>query len=364
MTNSISKLLPLVAALAAALFFSACGDDDADDDGDSGVEEPACVAAPLECEEYVCGGDFVLSDILFDTPVLPICTTIEGSLTVDSLGCPDIQPPQCLRHVTGDVSISNDPWNDDLASLRSLETVGGNLAIGTNYVGGTLGIFTLDGLSNLREVGDSLGVFSNNDLENVDGLCNLESVQRIGFQDNPALTDVDGLEKITHVEGDVNFRSLMPCIGHPSLQDVEGLRNLSYVGGNFGIVAGDGCSNDSLETLSGLRSLEFVGAKLSLAQNPLIQDLDGLSALLTIGEGLRISSNWILENVDGLLSVEEFGGDVYVQYNPSLPTCDANALVEAFGVGTAGDSACTYQNLDDGCFPVGDEFDCGLSDYD
>ena len=212
-TSRFSKMIWLLIASVSPLLTS-CDDprnvdDQADDNSDAGVsvEDPVCQAAPLDCPELVCTDD--LSTLYASTNgMLSQCTTIEGDLTVHPQTDSAIEPPRCLRTVTGDLTIRDDPWGEDLSSFQSLENVGGYLEIGYLWhYGGSYGIRNLDGLSNLREVGGFLSIKGNHNLENVDGLCNLERAASIYFSDNPSLRDVDGLEKISNVPKSLVFTS-------------------------------------------------------------------------------------------------------------------------------------------------------------
>ncbi len=371
MTSRSFVLIWLLIA-SALLLLTSCDDsrdvdDQTDGDGDGGgVEGPVCHAAPLDCPELVCTDE--LSTLYASTSgALSQCTTIEGDLTVHSQMNTAIEPPRCLRTVTGDLTIQGDPWGDDLSSFQSLEYVGGRLVIGHLWDhGGSWGIKNLDGLSNLREIDEFLTIYGNHNLENVDGLCNMEHAASIGFSDNPSLRDVDGLEKLTHVPRSLVFISDSKGVGHPSLEDLEGLRNLISVGEDLLIGWWFGIYFDSLSDLSGLRSLTHVGRTMYIRNAPLLQDLDGLDALVTIGEGLSISNNERLHDISGLSSFEKGGHLLWITGNAALPDCQATDLVDQLGLhaNSTEDNVCIQENLDDGCTVPDWSGDCGGTDYD
>lgn len=355
----------MAAAFALSPLSAGCDDSLPDDDefeGDGGVETPVCEASPLDCEELVCTGDYSTSSSTYPYPP-PDCTTIEGNLTVVFWTESGFFPPECLRHVTGDLIIEADPWSDDLSGFKSLETIGQDLQIGFYWTsGGSDSIRNLDGLSNLRDVGGNINVFGNRNLQDVDGLCNLDHAAGISFSDNPALTNVDGLERIGFVENNLTFSSVSDGVGLPALQNVNGLRSLTSVGGNLHFGQWPEIYFTSLEDLSGLRNLTEIGGTFYLIGLSALQDLDGLTALQSIEAGLEIKDNNQLQDISGLSALEELGSFLWITSNDDLPTCQATDLLQGLGLGGEV-GVCIFGNLDDSCDDV-DNGGCGGTIYD
>jgi hypothetical protein len=209
------------------------------------------------------------------------CTCLDGSLTVTA---------------------------DDLIGLDlpNLELIQGGLTVLS-----CPNVVDLSGLSSLHTVETELFVKNNDSLTTI-GTPALESAEAVIVVFNDALTDVDGLEGITSLEGNL-------CVGQaPALQDLGGLTNIIEVGGYCDI-----SYSQSLPTLDGLESLTSVGDDLRVRHLAGVTDLAPLSGVSYVGADLEVEYNDSLETLTGLHNIEDVGAWVRISGNPELTDISA-----------------------------------------
>lgn len=167
-------------------------------------------------------------------------------------------------------------------------------------------------------------VASSSDLEALDGVICIQGSLVIGeIEHDPErigtgiqdvergyqLSNVDGLESLEYVEGDLHIA------GNALLSDLSGLKNLGFVGRE-------------------LRPEKYPRGDLIIHDNLLLSSLDGLDTLHTVGANAVISANLLLTELDGLTSLEKVGWELRILDNPSLETEEAQDFsdqVSAFG---------------------------------
>jgi hypothetical protein len=206
-------------------------------------------------------------NLLYDTgaglPALRNLGALSASAS-DPTGLP-------VTAVTGDVLIS---YPQTLTGLNSLQTIGGNLRLTTNY--GYSPITNISGLTGLQTVGGTL--------------------------------TIDTLDYLT---------------------TISGFSSLNTVGGEMYIVS------SRLSAMPGFANLRSVGGLRLWAT--MLPNLGVLSGLTTIGGGLDLRYNSQLINVTGLYSVRSVSGDVYIGNN-GITSADANNLINSIGLANIGGS--------------------------
>ena len=176
-----------------------------------------------------------------------------------------------ITAVTGDVLIS---YPQTLTGLNSLQTIGGNFRITTNY--GYSPITVISGMTGLQTVGGNF------------------TIDTLDY-----LTTISGFSSLNTVGGELFLTStrLSAIPGFTNLRSVGGLRLWSTMLPNLGV----------------------------------------LSGLTTINGDLDLSFNALLVNVTGLYSVRSVTGDVYIGYN-GINNADANNLINSIGLANIGGS--------------------------
>ena len=196
----------------------------------------------------------------------------------------------------------------DVASLTNVCEITGDFTI-VGYL--DQGATDLDGLERLAVVGGDLSIEDGDALQNIDGLSGLQSVGRqLTIASNDLLLGLDGLSALRHVGGEISISA------NAALRDIDGLSGLSVVSGT-GLLRIDG--------------------------NASLQDLDGLSGLTSVNS-LRIGTNASLQDLNGLDSLTSVSGYLSIVGNTSL--CQSKADEFAAGVVISGWTAVTQNDPD------------------
>lgn len=222
------------------------------------------------------------------------------------------------RAVLGDLVVDGEV--DSLSCLAGLEHVGGDFVIQSTK------LRDLEGLETLRRVEGDLSVGDNPALRSLDALGGLEAVGRSVFVwANDSLVDLAGLHSLGFVPRHLEIW------GNTGLRSLAGLEQVVSVGGDLSIGTTD-FGNESLRSLAALRALRFVGGELGVCLNPSLLRLDGLEQLMRVSGNLVVRGNDRLRHVRALCSLEHVGGDLVVEYNIRLADLEGlDALRELSG---------------------------------
>lgn len=216
---------------------------------------------------------------------------------------------------------------DDVSNLDGLSAI---VQLGERlHFGYTPNLTNIDGLNSLQTVVGDLELFFV-PVPNLGALSNLVSVGGNLELDGLQVSNLVGLSSLTsvggslHIGANTNLTSLigleslsfvggLGITGNPLLSDTGSFSALSMVSGGVGVY-----DNDSLTSLSGLASISEIGQGLYISQNELLQDLGGLESLTSIGSAIEITYNDSLQNLDGLASLELFEHSIRLIWNPQL----------------------------------------------
>ncbi len=144
------------------------------------------------------------------------------------------------------------------------------------------------------------------------------------------ITNLDSLEQITAVHGNVRMKYLILLLNFHGLHhlehvgqdleisnvegvhDLSGLESLSHVGGSLNI-------NDdfSLLNFNGLSNLTHVGDSMYFSWNMMQQDFTGFHFPDTIHGSLILNANH-LENLNGMITIKHIEGDLFFRRNSGL----------------------------------------------
>ncbi|MCP3871934.1 MAG: hypothetical protein GY699_02110 [Desulfobacteraceae bacterium] len=174
-------------------------------------------------------------------------TTVLGKLKVR--GFPSMTDLKSLENLRFVINLEIDGWD-----LESLDGLGNLTSINTLSIGGTR---SLSGLENLTFVNDLI-LSDTYYLVNMSGLENLASIGRnLEIINNWGLTSLSGLENLVSIGGELEI------FLNDELIRLTGLQKLTFIGGNLFIY-----NNRSLEQLD-LKNLCFVGKNISTFANSL-----------------------------------------------------------------------------------------------
>ena len=216
-----------------------------------------------------------------------ICDEIDndcdGAIDTDDTDLDDCGPVVC----DGNFEINDDSY---LGGLSLCTEITGDLVI-------TSPLTDLDGMEHLTTVGGDLTI-----------------------EHNTQLTNLDGLAGLTTVVGDFTLYN------NDQLPDLSGLGSLTSVGGEFEI-----WSNDGLTALTGLSSLVSMPGDLKIRSNPALPDLTGLEALTSISGDLTLWDNQAMTQLTGLSNLASVDGSFTIQYCGALLDVDALSGLTAVG---------------------------------
>ena len=328
---------------------------------------------------------------------LPELAVLEGDLVLPKRGnIAEITGLNALRIIEGDLGSDSNPLTDisglgalesvgnltfewsqlaDLSDLQSLTVVGGEFVILSNAQMVSLNLPSLGSIGSMTLANERLLrldldahptvtgtlILGNADLQSLDGLQGVVSLDAIEMTHNDALTSLSGLDnletadtiELTWNESLINLNGLealnevtteLLIVQNNRLVDVDALQNLHTVewieftsnsalrsvAGLSGLVDVDLVymnSNSVLETLP-VWSLSSLSQSLFLSNNDSLTSLDGLQSLQTIGYELSLRGNAQLADVTalhGLISTPR----VEITDNPVLTDAAAWALVDA-----------------------------------
>lgn len=166
-------------------------------------------------------------------------TLINGTLRFwDNSSLISITGLEKLETVTEVLTFETNYSLVNIDELVSLNTIGQNLVIiGNNN------LQNIDGLSNINELPLGAFIVSNLNLENLNGLSGLNNMGRFTLQQNPQIVDLNGLQNVESLTGNISIRD------NSSLSNLCGLRaGLSYAFSNNYDVTGN-LFNPSLQDL-------------------------------------------------------------------------------------------------------------------
>jgi hypothetical protein len=274
--------------------------------------------------------------------------------------------------INGSLKIGGEYMNPsnitDLTPLLALEEVN-NLNIRYNE-----NLPNLEGLNNITKVNSLLYIESNDVLQSISDLNNLENVWSIRISNNNALISLLGLENITstnlNIRNNSSITSLaglesITTLGTLKLRDNQNLTSISQLSNltilNTADISGQPLLT-SLEGLNQITSLEF----LRVTNNDSLEDLSELSNLTSIN-WISIGGNDSLINLNGLENVlfnrwmligKDFETDIVVDSpNPSL--VDLCALENLF---INGDYIATSTNIFNGVTIANNAYNPSVSD--
>jgi hypothetical protein len=253
---------------------------------------------------------------------LPEGITFTTQAEIDSF---QINYPYCTE-IEGDVTINGDDITN-LNGLNVLTAIGGTLVIGdfNNPYSANPLLYNLEGLESLVTIGGDLWIVSNQVLAGLAGLDNLNVIHGSFYiggglfvnWGNPFLASLSGLDNLTLIVGDLFI------FNNDSLTILSGLEGLTSIEGSLLI------ENSAQSSLSGLDNLTSIGGTLFIGAwggGTALTSLTGLENLTSIGEDLILGwghgtmrhFNPYLLNLTGLENLSSIGGSLGIYENNSL----------------------------------------------
>lgn len=193
---------------------------------------------------------------------------------------------------------------DRLLNLSGIENY--NAVSGILFLGYNLKLNDISSLSNLNFIGKRIQIMNNSSLQNLNGLEKLTSTEGVEIQYNDSLTNINGLSNLVSVGG-------IYIGGNDKLNNLSAFHNITTVG-NLSI------ENTSLTNLQGLNNLTRIEGTLNIKSNLNLSSFSGLENLNSI-QNLYVHSNNSLINFQGLNNLKTITADSYsitIGYNSKL----------------------------------------------
>ncbi|WP_020536461.1 DUF7619 domain-containing protein [Lewinella cohaerens] len=274
------------------------------------------------------GTDLELSDnpALASIAQLTSFTSLGGSIIIYNAALTSLEGLENFTSITGDVQLTILPQLQNLDDIAGITSIGGNFTISQLPL-----VERLFTSSSLASIGGLLNIVSNEQLLNLEGLENLNTVGSLAAVSNSALADFTGLEGLTEVT------YLFTISGNEHLQSFAGLDNLASIGTRLLIIQNDGLTNlqglsslasvgtdfeikdnDGLLSLSGIEQLTSIGGHVIIDKNAELVSLNGLEGITVINDQLEITANGDLINMAGLDNLTSIESYFILEYNVSL----------------------------------------------
>lgn len=197
-------------------------------------------------------------------------------------------------------------------------------------------LIDLDGLQNLTRVygelccaaSESFTISGNARLENIDALSGVTTIgNNLAITDNPVLQNVDGFSALTRIN------TTLRIINNASLTDLDGFSSLTYIGDNSvneypSLQISD---NPSLNSVAGLSGVPGLPSDLHILNNDALTSLDGLNNIVGSIGSLRVVGNASLANIDALSSITSVADGLTIEGNGSLPNLNGLRSLQAIG---------------------------------
>lgn len=255
--------------------------------------------------------------------------------------------------IDGDITISG---INDLSPISHLRQANGFIIKNTN-------LKNLHGLTCLKYIDgeNGLQIFTNPQLVNIEGLSNIERIERLNIIDNNSLTNTNGIS-------DIRIRHITIADNSSLISISEFPDPLDDMGEEFGIdldCYGHNCrrfiiiqNNEKLTSLEGfLKATELHLGVLFIINNNSLTNLNGLSNIERLysspeyGLSVRINDNDQLINLDAFSNLSDFGyfDDLSFEYIfGHLEIKNNISLINFCGF----KNAATYRNYDTASFDV------------
>ncbi len=208
----------------------------------------------------------------------------------------NLTPLSSVKKIWGDLYIRNNPRLKNLYGLHNVDTV--QTLVHTKILNND-SLENLQGLGGLKSVGSFFFITGNERLLTLQGLENLEIVHTFRIEDNSSLFSLDGLSKLKEITRslhiarnglqNLNIPALkkagrVSVFAEPYLTNITGLANVDSIGEytsfNSGNLTIGFIDNPSLTSLEGLENVELApGSSIWIENNASLQNLEFLATI-------------------------------------------------------------------------------------
>lgn len=269
------------------------------------------------CEDGIFRGDFVIDDYR-DIKRLAGCISVTGKLVIESSELTDLDLLKSLAYVKKGLYIRGNGKLNNVEGLRNLASVG-VLVIENNP-----NMTNLDGLNKLEKIAGGVEISTNKSPSDYRGPSHrpprpvmMTFFEESRISNNASLTDLGGLSNLRSI------KTVLSIDNNASLTGIKGMNEVASISGlNIR-------NNINLTKLEGFNSLNAIEDSLTIHENPRLKDIDELANLSSINRGsLSISNNNKLTDLGGLNNLTRIKRKLLIKNNPFLTSLDLYNLRE------------------------------------
>lgn len=242
------------------------------------------------------------------------CDTIFGDLNITGDDIINLSRLENIKVIKGTLSIESTMMLSDLTGLNNITRIEGSLILNNVPL-----VSNLDVFNSLEVIEGQLALVGTPNMEQINGLSNLRTLNSIAIVGAASLADLRGLEGITRLSDGIQ-------IDASSLSSFEGLNNLVSIGRAFSMNGGGNITN-----FDALSNLQEVGGAIMLLGFNALTNIDGLSQITTVNGDLVLSGIPVLENIDGLTNLTQVKGSLVIQLSNQLSSLQPLANLTTIG---------------------------------
>ncbi len=235
----------------------------------------------------------------------------DGTFKIENTGISNLSGLTSMTQSMYYFSIRNNP---NLTSLAGGASDLFTLVDERLIITGNPALTSLSGLNPSSAVNNpelQITIGDNQALEELGNLDKFITIENLYIYENPLLTNLNGLENLTSITGDLNVGGITT---------LNGLDNLTSVGAGVSLI-----NHSGITDLSDLTSLTSIGG-LHL-NNTVLTSLNGLG-LITFTGFLQFTGNSNLTDISALADVELDISSLNISSNSSLSSCAINSICD------------------------------------
>ncbi len=265
--------------------------------------------------------------------------SVQAGLWIENVGLNSLKGLENIGRIHQDLIIRDLDYLTSMDSLKGLSYIGGSLQLIDN------GMESLDGLTSLDTIGETLWIERNYGLNEEGGLNNLQYIgQDFHFKNNNNTTYIGNFPQLHSIgrsmiilENDsitsIGYFPMLTAIDTDFIVDdndmllsIQGLSSIQSVGNHMRITG-----NESILHLNPDNSLLEIGGTLEVYRNYNLETLQGLNNLSDVGQHILILNNNNLVEVTSLQGINYIGGDFKINKNPNLESIPSFPMLTQIG---------------------------------
>lgn len=232
---------------------------------------------------------------------------------VDNASIIDLQGLESIEHLNQELLVNQNENLESLEGLHNLISTGRDVNVQLNPK-----LSNLNGLRSLRYIYDGISQFECESVTSLAGLDSLEQVSSLWIESTP-IFNLEGLGNLSTING-LSFL----INGCNSLESLEGLHSLTEINADFGIFF-----TPFLDNVDALDKITFIEGDVKFGSNLTLENLDGLHSVTQINGEIQIAICPNLHSLHGLRNIDTSGiTEITIIENPELNFCSVKSICD------------------------------------